>query len=87
MYVYNIKDNDLQKQLQIKELCNAAKEKRSGFTKADVAKRIWQYRYLPPDQRTNFFERNAQETTKFREIKPVSEFTRTMYTDPSVDLG
>jgi hypothetical protein len=87
LFKFVIRDNDLQKQLQIKEMRNAAKTKRGGFTKEDVAKRIWQYRYLPPDPRTNFFERNVQETTKFREIKPVLEFIRTIYTKPSVDLG
>jgi hypothetical protein len=65
---YMIKDNDLQKQIQIKELRNAAKEKRSTFTKADVGGRIWKYCYLPTDPRTGFFERNAKETTKFREV-------------------
>jgi hypothetical protein len=87
VYVYNIKDNDLQKQLQIKQLRDAAKEQRGTFTKANIAKRIRQYRYLPPDPRTNFFERNVNEATKFREIKPVLEFIRTIYTKPSVDLG
>jgi hypothetical protein len=83
-YVYNIRDNDLQKQLQIKELRNVAK--RDTFTKEEVAEKIWKYRYLPPDPRTIFFERNASESTKFRETKPVPEFTRMMYTDSSVDL-
>jgi hypothetical protein len=65
----------------------AAKQKRGGFTKEDIARRIWQYQYIPPDPRSNFFERNTQETTKFREINPVLEFTRTTYIDPSVNLG
>jgi hypothetical protein len=83
---FAIPDNDLAKQKQIKEMRNTAKQQRGGFTKEDVAKKIWQYKYLPPGPRTNFFERNAQETTKFREIQPVPEFTRKTYLDPSVDL-
>jgi hypothetical protein len=87
VYVFNIRYNDLIKQQQIKELRNKAKLKRVSFDKEDIAKRIWQYRYLPPDPRSKFFERNDQETTKFREIPAVPEFTRSSYVDPSVDLS
>jgi hypothetical protein len=85
-YKYAIVDNDLQKQKQIKQLPNAAKGKRAGFTKEEVAGKIWKYRYLPPDPRTEFFERNTREATKFREIKPVPEFTRNPFVEPGVDL-
>jgi hypothetical protein len=85
-YKYAIIDNDLQKQKQIKQLRNAAKAKRDTFTKEDVAGKIWKYRYLPPDPRTEFFERNTKEVTKFREIKPVLEFTRIPFTEPGVDF-
>jgi hypothetical protein len=64
----------------------AAKQKRGGFSEEDIAEKIWKYRYLPPDPRTNFFERNTKESTKFREIKPVPEFTRIPFTEPGVDL-
>jgi hypothetical protein len=64
-----------------------SKSKKTTFTKEDVARKIWKYRYLPPDPRTGFFERNTKEETKFREIPIVPEFTRTTYVEPSVDLG
>jgi hypothetical protein len=87
LFKFVIRDNDLQKQQQIKEMRNAAKQKRGGFSKEDVAKRIWQYQYLPPDPRSGFFERNTNEATKFREIKSVPEFTRYPFVEPGVDLG
>jgi hypothetical protein len=76
----------LQKQIQINQLRTEAKGKRAEFTKEDIAKNIRKYRYAPPDPRTKFFERNAKETTKFREIQPVPQFTRKTYVDVSIDL-
>jgi hypothetical protein len=57
------------------------------MTKEDVAGKVWKYRYLPLDPRTELFERNTVESSKFREIPIIPEFTRREYKPTSVDLS
>jgi hypothetical protein len=73
---FHIQDNDLQKQQQIKELRNAAKTGRTTMTKEGVASKVWKYKYIPPDPKSTFFERNTKEGTKFREFEPVPRFEK-----------
>jgi hypothetical protein len=83
---FNIIDNDLQNQLQIKQIREAAENKRSTVTKEEVAGKVWKYRYLPPDPRTSLFERNAVDAAKYTEVPIMPEFTRSEYTPKQVNL-
>jgi hypothetical protein len=84
---FNIVDNDLQNQIQIKQIREAAKNKRATLTKEEVAGKVWKYRYLPPDPRTSLFERNAVDAAKFTEVPIMPEFTRLDYKSPQTDLS
>jgi hypothetical protein len=84
--LFNILDNDLQNQIQIKKIREAAKNKRSTLTKEEVAGKVWKYRYLPPDPRTSLFERNAVDAAKFTKVPVMPEFTRLDYKPKQVDL-
>jgi hypothetical protein len=82
--VFITEDTDLTKQIKIKEIRAANKTASTGFTKKNIADRVWKYRYLPPALENEYFERNVgdnKDVTKIRPLQPVDLFKRREYNE------
>jgi hypothetical protein len=71
---------DLVNQEHIKTI--RATNKGTQLSKADVAGKVWKYRYIPPALESNYFERNVgdnKETTKIKQLKQTYLFKRNAF--------
>jgi hypothetical protein len=53
-----------------------------GYSKKDVAGKVWKYRYLPPALESEYFERNTGENkdlTKIRQVETIAPYARAKY--------
>jgi hypothetical protein len=81
---FKITDKDLLKQQQIKQIRATNKAASSGYSKKDVASKVWRYSYLHPALESEYFERNTGENkdlTKNRQVEIIAPYARSKYAE------
>jgi hypothetical protein len=80
--IFDIVDQDLLRQEQIKQIRAQNKAASGGYSKKDIAGKVWKYCYLHPALESEYFERNTngnKELTKIRQVETIPPYTRGKY--------